>query len=293
MAVDLPFSLTILKELKEYILPLSAEEFFNLESSILLDGCRDPLIVWEKENKDIVLVDGHNRYKICIKNNLPFKVKKKEFKDIEEVKIWMIGNQMGRRNLTKDQMSYYRGLKYLSLKKKKGGYDNIRSKGQNDLSTSEFLSTKFNISESTIKRDAKFAEGLNIIGYSNPQLKLNVLMGKTAIKKTDIQSLTEAKNPEKLSIKNEADLFNKAKALKEKILAEVEASVDKFEKQKSLKVQEMLNSIEPIFLSREDRLKKIKGKIISAVNRAITEKDSGAIKELRNLIDKFASELSE
>jgi hypothetical protein len=193
--------------------------------------------------------------------------------------------------LTPDQLSYYRGLKYLSLKKKKGGYDNVLSKGQNDFSTSEFLSAQFNISESTIKRDAKFAEGLNLIGHSNPNLKLNILIGKATVKKADVQVLTNAKNPEKLNIKNEADLYNKAKMIKEEFLQEVEAKVKEIEKQKSEKVQEVLKSMEPVFLSKEDRLKKIKGMIISAINRAITEKDSVVIKELKKLIDKLADEL--
>jgi hypothetical protein len=288
---DIAKSLTILKEIKDYILPLSDEEFFNLEKSILLEGCRDPLIAWQKKNDQLVLVDGHNRYKICKKNNIPFKVKKIDFKDIEEVKIWMVENQMGRRNLTPDQLSYYRGLKYLSLKKKKGGYDNVLSKGQNDFSTSEFLAAQFNISESTVKRDAKFAEGLNIIGLSNPNLKLNILTGRATVKKADVQVLTDARNSEKMNIKNEADLYNKAKAIKEEVLQEVEAKVKKIEKQKSEKVQEILKSMEPVFLTSEDRLKKLKGMIISAINRAITERDSVAIKELKKLIDKLAEEL--
>jgi hypothetical protein len=292
MIGDVSKLLTILKEIKDYILPLSDEEFFNLEKSILLEGCRDPLIAWQKKDDQLVLVDGHNRYNICKKNNIPFKVKKIDFRDIEEVKIWMVENQMGRRNLTPDQISYYRGLKYLSLKKKKGGYINVLSKGQNDFSTSEFLATQFNVSESTVKRDAKFAEGLNMIGLTNPGLKLNILTGKATVKKSDIQALTDARNPEKVNIRNEADLYNKAKAIKEEVLLEMEAKVKKIEKQKSEKVQEILKSIEPVFLTREDRLKKIEGMIISAINRAITERDSVAIKELKKLIEKLASELN-
>jgi hypothetical protein len=290
---DIAKSLTIVKEIKDYILPLSDEEFFNLEKSILLEGCRDPLIAWQKKDDQLVIVDGHNRYKICKKNNIPFKVKKIDFKDIEEVKIWMVENQMGRRNLTPDQLSYYRGLKYLSLKKKKGGYDNVLSKGQNDLSTSEFLAAQFNVSESTVKRDGKFAEGLNIVGLSNPNLKLNILTGKATVKKADVQALTDAMNPEKMNIKNEADLYNKAKQIKEEVLQEVEDKIKKIEKQKSEKVQEILKSIEPTFLTKEDRLKKIKGMIISAINRAITERDSVTIKELKKLIDKLADELQD
>jgi CRISPR/Cas system CMR subunit Cmr6 (Cas7 group RAMP superfamily) len=117
------------------------------------------------------------------------------------------------------------------------------------------------------------------------------LIGKATVKKADVQVLTNAKNPEKLNIKNEADLYNKAKMIKEEFLQEVEAKVKEIEKQKSEKVQEVFKSMEPVFLSKEDRLKKIKGMIISAINRAITEKDSVVIKELKKLIDKLADEL--
>src|SRR5688572_1298322 len=207
-------SLTILKELRDFIVPLSDEELFHLEASILAEGCREPLIVWKKNKTILILVDGHNRYKICEKHGLPFKVRKVEFKNLEDAKVWMVDNQMGRRNLTPDQLSYYRGIKYLSLKKRKGGYENVTSKGQKELSTSELLANHFHTSESTIKRDAKFAEGLNIISISNPLLKKKILTGEAKVKKADIQVLTSGKNAEKLIIKNEADLYNKAKRIR-------------------------------------------------------------------------------
>ena len=69
-----------------------------------------------------------------------------------------------------------------------------------------------------------------MIGLSNPKLKLNILTGKATVKKADIQALTNARDPEKINIKNEADLYNKAKVIKEEVLKEVEAKVKKIEK---------------------------------------------------------------
>ncbi|HEY5750131.1 MAG TPA: ParB/Srx family N-terminal domain-containing protein [Chryseolinea sp.] len=284
-------SITISKEIRDYIIPLADEELFQLEKNILSEGCREPLIVWEKSDGQLVLVDGHNRYKICQKNNLPFKIKKVKFKDQDDVKVWMVDNQIGRRNLTPDQSSYYRGLKYLSLKKKRGGYDNVKSKGQNETSTSEIIAEQFNVSESTIKRDAKFAEGLNIIGRSNPKLKTKILTGEANVKKADVQVLSSAKNPDKLTFKNEADLYNKAKIIKDTILKDVEDNIKKIEKEKVSRNQEIIKNAEPAFLNRDDKVRKIKGMIISAINRAITEKDADAIKELKKLIDRLANEL--
>ena len=49
---------------------------------------------------DETIVNGHNRFEICNKNDISFNTIKKEFENINEVKLWMIDNQKGRRNLT-------------------------------------------------------------------------------------------------------------------------------------------------------------------------------------------------
>jgi hypothetical protein len=289
LSIDQPIS--ILKELREHIIPLGDEELYLLEKSIIKEGCREPLMVWDKGDDQLVLVDGHNRFKICQKNDIPFKVKKIKFNNIDEAKLWMIDNQMGRRNLTPDQMSYYRGIKYISLKKKKGGYDNVKSKGQSEAPTSEVVAKMFNVSESTVKRDAKFSEGLNILGRSNPKLKTKILTGEAKVKKSDVQALSDAKNADRITIKNEADLFNKAKIIRAEILDEVESGLKSLDKKKREKALEGIT--EPMFLNKGDKLRKIKGMILSAINRAINEKDAKAMKELKKLIDRLEGELFE
>ena len=47
-------------EFKALIPPLRLDERSELEASIEVDGCRDPLTVW-----DGTIIDGHNRYEIC------------------------------------------------------------------------------------------------------------------------------------------------------------------------------------------------------------------------------------
>lgn len=81
-------------EFKNLIPPLTAEEFQGLEQSILKDGCRDALVVWND-----ILIDGHNRYEICMKYGLPFKTIDMEFDSREDAKLWMMQNQLARRNL--------------------------------------------------------------------------------------------------------------------------------------------------------------------------------------------------
>ena len=82
-------------EFKKLIPPLTGEERKGLEESILKEGCRDALILWGN-----TLIDGHNRYEICTKHNIPFKTIQKDFKSRDEAFLYMIDNQKSRRNLT-------------------------------------------------------------------------------------------------------------------------------------------------------------------------------------------------
>jgi N6-adenosine-specific RNA methylase IME4/ParB-like chromosome segregation protein Spo0J len=84
----------ILQELESLIPPLSNEEFKQLERNILEEGIREPLITWNG-----ILIDGHNRYRIAQEHDMNYETLEKEFEDINAVKIWMVNNQLGRRNL--------------------------------------------------------------------------------------------------------------------------------------------------------------------------------------------------
>lgn len=235
---DIKQHIQILPELAAYIPPLLAEEYNQLEENIKLNGCREALLVWEM-NGDLILnqasrlpvyilVDGHNRYAICKKYNLDFKVHLMNFSSIEEVKFFMIDNQLGRRNLAPEQVSYLRGLRYLREKQEKGKYLRDDQKGQNDpfdLSHAEVTSTaipveatekeesrettahrlgkQFNVSEKTIKRDSTYAKGLELL---TSDFRQDILSGKSKVDKGLIQQLGKSLNNHEDLIPNLADL---------------------------------------------------------------------------------------
>lgn len=86
--------LKINPEFHDLIPPLTADERRDLESNLIADGCLDALKTW-----DGYIIDGHNRYEICKRNNIHFEVDELEFDDESDAKIWIIKNQIGRRNL--------------------------------------------------------------------------------------------------------------------------------------------------------------------------------------------------
>lgn len=99
--------ITIDSEFQSLIPALSAEEYGQLEENILHDGIRDALIVW-----DGILLDGHNRYEIAQKYNLPYEVQEMNFDSRADAERWVILNQFGRRNLS----AYDRSILALRLK---------------------------------------------------------------------------------------------------------------------------------------------------------------------------------
>lgn len=91
-------NITIDNEFRTLIYPLTWEEFAGLEALCLKYGIQDSLKTWNG-----ILIDGHNRYEIAQKHGLEFETKEMEFSSRDDVKIWIIDNQLDRRNLDKWQ----------------------------------------------------------------------------------------------------------------------------------------------------------------------------------------------
>ncbi len=87
----------VLLEMEQLLPPLSGEQFSALESDILENGCYAPIIV----NEDMVIIDGHNRFRVCEKHGLPYQMLAFSFTDLLEAKQWALDTQKGRRNLDK------------------------------------------------------------------------------------------------------------------------------------------------------------------------------------------------
>lgn len=178
-------------ELKALIPPLSADERQQLEENLKADGCRDPLVVW-----DGVLLDGHNRYEICTRLGIEFDVSELDLPDRAAAMDWMDANQLGRRNLSPEQMSLLRGRIYNRSKKPAGGREGRAfSDGQNvhPKATHESLGERFGVSGKTVQRDGKFADSVESLREHVPDIDTRVMSGE--VKRRDV--LEAAQEPER------------------------------------------------------------------------------------------------
>ncbi|NCU32225.1 MAG: hypothetical protein EOM23_04675 [Candidatus Moranbacteria bacterium] len=184
-------------EFKKLIPPLSPDEFSILEKNILADGCRDPLVLWQG-----FIVDGHNRYEICQKHSIQFKTETKEFENDSSVKVWMIDNQKGRRNLT-DGWKWELAQTKKALLMEKGR----ENKGANQYTPERVLSTIDKTQHNTrneIADDLGWSTGKVAMAdvvwkRAAPEVKEKIKQGETTINQayTEIKRGIKKENYEK------------------------------------------------------------------------------------------------
>ena len=193
-------------EFEGKIPPLTAEEFQQLENNILADGVViNPIIVW-----DGVIVDGHNRYRIVSKHpEIQFSTCEKTFADRYEAIAWICKNQLGRRNLTKEQKKYLIGKQYEAEKASHGGdrgnqYTNLASSQIGNLpnkeKTCERIADENGISKNTVLRAEAFSKAVDIADEVEPGIRDEILAGKIKPTEKDVHALARADPEERPAI---------------------------------------------------------------------------------------------
>lgn len=195
-------------EFKNLIRPLFKQEYLQLEQNLISDGCRDPLTTWHG-----VIIDGHNRYELCRKHQIPFSVEEMEFECKEEVIAWICANQLGRRNLTEETRKYLIGIQYESEKivnsKKNAlginqyvGQDSTGSEERADseslkrvvptrVKTAMRIAEANHISHGTVEKYATYSRALDELGKKDKEIVSKILSGRYKISHNHVLELSK------------------------------------------------------------------------------------------------------
>jgi ParB-like chromosome segregation protein Spo0J len=150
--------LTINQKFRDLLDIPSDAERKELERQLIRDGGpRDPIVIRKGTNE---IVDGHNRYAICMAHGLKFKTIEREFATEEAVEEWIIENQLARRNLSPVRATYFLGLLYNKMKQT----DPKREATTDGKYTSEKLAEQFGVNERTVRRAGQQAAGIDVVG---------------------------------------------------------------------------------------------------------------------------------
>lgn len=182
--------LKINQEFKNLIPPLTPDEYKMLANSIITEGCRDAIVVWNN-----IIIDGHNRYEICTTNNIEFRTVSRTFDNEERAKDWIDSNQLSRRNLTEDQRKILIGRRYNREKNNHGGtgrnqYNKVQSDQiDHSAKTADKIANEYNISAPTVRRYSTDATYFEKIQEEEPELASQIWSGE--------KKLTQIKNEDK------------------------------------------------------------------------------------------------
>ena len=186
---------------KHLIPPLSAEELQHLEQNIIRDGCREPLCVWND-----TILDGHNRYEICTRRQIPFMIQRIYIKNREEAIAWICANQLGRRNITEETRKYLIGKRYEMEKilgahnaagtnqhtKKEVGCKMLTEPPFDETAcrTRKRLGEEYRICDGTVYKYGIYAHALDSLSKIAPELVSKVLSGELKISHKNIIELS-------------------------------------------------------------------------------------------------------
>lgn len=195
------YNLKIDEDFKRLIPPLSAEEYRQLEENIIRDGCREPLTVWYT-----TILDGHNRYEICTRLQIPFSIKRIFPKNREEAIAWICTNQLGRRNITDETRRYLIGKRY-EMEKIIGAHNaaginqhskkEVRSRILTEpkfedtaYRTREKLGEEYRISDGTVYKYGIYAHAIDSLSQVSPELVPKILSGEVKISHENLVDLS-------------------------------------------------------------------------------------------------------
>ena len=90
-------------ELKSYLPLMNKELYSQLKDNIKKNGLNDPILYMTTSEGKKLVIEGHTRLKAYIelnKKNIPVKEIKEDFKNFDDIKLWMVKHQFQRRNLS-------------------------------------------------------------------------------------------------------------------------------------------------------------------------------------------------
>lgn len=193
---------------KNLIRPLQRKEYLQLEQNILADGCRDPLIVWNG-----VIVDGHNRYEICMRHQIPFAVLEMDFSCDAEAIAWICANQLGRRNISEETRKFLIGKQYeaeklIGVNKNPNGNNqyssDLNSEGADQSpeevhsrsKTAEKIAKENHISKGTVEKYAIYARAMDTLAEKDSAIVPKILSGQYKIAHKNVVELSKLSPPE-------------------------------------------------------------------------------------------------
>ena len=189
--------------------PLGRNEYRQLERSLVSDGCREPILVWND-----TIVDGHNRYEICNQKRVPYATREIAFDSRAAAIAWICTSQLDKRALSEEAKKYLIGKQFEAerhIKRNAAAFQphkagpkhmgQFKGGGEREYETRREtavrLGKEHHISGTTIQRYWKYSQALDAIAKSAPEITRQILSGNYKMTIASIHALARM-NPNQL-----------------------------------------------------------------------------------------------
>ena len=179
-------------------IPLPSEEYMELEKSILLNGCSDPIRTW-----DGIIIDGHKRYKICSAAKMDFPVENMYFPSREDAIIWACNERIPHVIPGSSAFKYLIGKQYICEKDIYHRSDHTRDvqkdiigvvKSGEKFRVSLLLASKYKINHTTVEKYGTLSAKMDLLASKSPKSFQALLAGRIHLSQKTIEEITQWEN---------------------------------------------------------------------------------------------------
>lgn len=171
--------LITLQVFEDLTVPISDSEENELASSLIREGCKEPITVWQG-----VILDGHKRYKICSLEHIDFSVEEIKCETEEEAIIWVCRRRTFEMSPGSQAYRYLMGKWYQNLvlinrhiKKPKAPHEGNYNERRGNR-TSIQMSREVGLHHSTLEKDGTYAVAMDVLFRTEPELRKAVMTGE-------------------------------------------------------------------------------------------------------------------
>lgn len=182
------YKLKIDPEFELLIPPLSNAQYEKLELDIFDNGCNEPILVWNN-----TIIDGHKRYEICRKWEIPFETDSLEFDSHEDALIWVCQTQLHRPHLSSIYKRYLIGKLYdaeVLIGNSNLSDSTKSSEPMNKYQIAVQLGNEYNISHVTVYKYSQYSAALDKLLDKSKDLVKRILSGNLKISQSNLVELS-------------------------------------------------------------------------------------------------------
>lgn len=187
------YELNIDEEFRRLHIPMVEKKLKRLEQNIYQRGATRPILIWNG-----FIVDGHKRYDIFHRRNIPFRVHCVDFPGRTEVMEWLCDKNLLRQDLTEEYRKYFIGKKlsfHYSLIKKDGDTTTGLKAGPNEPQNKYLLALQigqaFNLSYVTVLKYAQYARAIDYIYEYEPDMVEQILTAHVKVSHNNVLLISQ------------------------------------------------------------------------------------------------------